>query len=92
MTRYPAKAVDFKKCTVNISDGFMGNKISSANEKERNDPKKMEVNESAAYPAVLAAFDLVLLSWSLLRALTLSLCSQVLWVFKLFLGHSWRGN
>lgn len=46
--------------------------------------KKMEVNESAAYSAVLAAFDLVLLSWSLLHALTLSLCSLVFRVFKCF--------
>lgn len=44
----------------------------------------MEANESAAYYAVLVAFDLVLLSWSLLHALTLRLCSLVLRVFKCF--------
>lgn len=44
----------------------------------------MEVNESAAYYAVLVAFDLVSLIWSLLCALTLSLCSPVLRVLKCF--------
>lgn len=46
--------------------------------------KKMEVNESAAHYAVLVVFDLVLLSWSLLRALTLSVCSFVFRVFECF--------
>lgn len=56
------------------------NKIS--NEDSWSDKKDMEVNESAAHYAVLVAFDLVLLSWSLLHALTLS--SLVFRVFKCF--------
>lgn len=54
--------------------------------------KKMEANESAAYYAVLVAFDLVLLSWSLLHALTLSLCSLVFRVFKCFWDTHGGGN
>lgn len=46
--------------------------------------KKMEVNEKSARWAILVASDLVLLSWSLLQALTLSLCSLVFRAFKCF--------
>lgn len=42
----------------------------------------MEVN--AASFAILVAFDLVLLGWALLRALTLILCALVFRAFKCF--------
>lgn len=43
-----------------------------------------EVNENAVQHAVLVAFDLVLLCWSLLHPVTLSLCTLVFRALKCF--------